>query len=173
MYNVVLIDRDGVIDADVPGYVKKPEELDIFPYVKNALARLRRAGYLIFIVSNQSGVGRGLMTAEDLDEVTKELVSAVGPFDGIFYCIHKPEDGCDCRKPLPGLLLKALADAETRGSVSEAWMVGDSVTDIAAGASAGCRTILVGSGSRADFDNEPDYVAADLAEAVDVVLSGG
>ena len=99
MVKVVLLDRDGVINVERNDYIKSPAELDIFPYSGEALDRLRNAGYLLYIVSNQSGVGRGLMAESDLDAVTEEVVSAVGPFDGIFYCIHKPDDGCDCRKP--------------------------------------------------------------------------
>jgi D-glycero-D-manno-heptose 1,7-bisphosphate phosphatase len=133
---------------------------------------------LLYIVSNQSGVGRGLMTEADLEEVTGELASTVGPFDGIFYCTHRPDDGCDCRKPLPGLLRRALADAERRGHVSEAWLVGDSPLDVAAGSAVGCRTILVKTGLNPDynlgeFDVPPDYVVADLTEAASIILTGG
>jgi D-glycero-D-manno-heptose 1,7-bisphosphate phosphatase len=178
MVKVVLLDRDGVINVERNDYIKSPAELDVFPYSREALDRLRNAGYVLYIVSNQSGVGRGLMTESDLDAVTEEVVFAVGPFDGIFYCIHKPDDGCDCRKPLPGLFRRALADAEKRGPVSDVWLVGDSPSDIAAGAAAGCRTVLVKTGltpdyNPADFDVPPDYVAVDLTEAVSVILAGG
>lgn len=178
MVKVVLLDRDGVINFERSDYVKSPAELNVFPYSKKALDRLRNAGYLLYIVSNQSGVGRGLMTEADLEEVTGELVSAAGPFDGIFYCTHRPDDGCDCRKPLPGLLRRAFAEAEKRGHVSEAWLVGDSPLDIAAGAAVGCRTILVKTGlnpdyNPLDFDVRPDYVAADLTEAASIILTDG
>ncbi|UCE27416.1 MAG: HAD family hydrolase [Candidatus Coatesbacteria bacterium] len=178
MVKVVLLDRDGVINVDRHEYVKSPAELEIFSYAKEALDRLRGAAYLLYIVSNQSGVGRGLMTESDLDAVTNKLVPAVGPFDGIFYCPHKPDDGCDCRKPLPELLRRALADAKTRGPLSEVWMVGDSPSDIAAGAAAGCRTVLVTSGLNPDydpavFDVPPDYIAGDLTEAVRLILTAG
>jgi D-glycero-D-manno-heptose 1,7-bisphosphate phosphatase len=177
MGKVVLLDRDGVINAETTNYVKSPAELEVFPYAKDALDRLREAGYLRYIVSNQSGVGRGLMTLADLNKVTEKLISSVGPFEGVFYCTHKPDDGCDCRKPLPGLLYKALADAEKRGPVSELWMVGDSSIDIASGAAAGCRTVLISAGHNSDcdpleFDTPPDYLARNLAEAVDIILSG-
>jgi D-glycero-D-manno-heptose 1,7-bisphosphate phosphatase len=177
MVKVVLLDRDGVISVERNDYIKSPAELEVFSYSREALDRLRNAGYLLYIVSNQSGVGRGLMTEADLEEVTGGLVSTVGSFDGIFYCTHKPDGGCDCRKPLPGLLRRALADAEKRGPVSEAWLVGDSPSDITAGVAAGCRTVLVKTGlnpdyNPADFDVPPDYVAADLTEAISVILTG-
>jgi len=176
MVKVVLLDRDGVVNVERYDFVKSPAELEVFPFSREALVRLRDAGYLLYIVSNQSGVGRGLMTETDLDAVTERFVSAVGPFDGIFYCTHKPDDGCDCRKPSPGLCRRALADAETRGPVSDAWLVGDSPLDVAAGAAAGCRTVLVTTGlnadyAPADFDVPPDYVAADLSEAVNFILA--
>lgn len=178
MVKVVLLDRDGVISVERSDYIKSPAELEVFSYSREALDRLRNAGYLLYIVSNQSGVGRGLMTESDLDVVTAKFVSAVGPFDGIFYCTHRPDDGCDCRKPLPGLLRRALADAEKGGPVSEAWLVGDSPSDVAAGVAAGCRTVLVRTGlnpdyNPGDFGVPPDYVAADLTEAVSVILTGG
>jgi D-glycero-D-manno-heptose 1,7-bisphosphate phosphatase len=165
MVKVVLLDRDGVINAERDDYIKSPAELDVFPYSKKALDRLRGAGHLLYIVSNQSGVGRGLMTEADLEEVTGEIVSAVGPFDGIFYCTH-------------GLLRQALTDAERRGHVSEAWLIGDSPSDIAAGAAVGCRTVLVLTGLNTDYDSDnfsvpPDYIAADLTEAAKVILTGG
>ena len=178
MVKVVLLDRDGLINVERPGYVKTPGELDVFPFATAALERLRSAGYLLYVVSNQSGVGRGLMTGADLKEVTAKLVSAAGPFDGIYYCIHKPDDGCDCRKPRPGLLRRALADAEARGPITEAWMIGDTERDIKAAAPVGCRTILVKSGSGipadpGDLETPPDHVARDLAGAVEIILAGG
>jgi histidinol-phosphate phosphatase family protein len=176
MVKVVLLDRDGVLNAETANYVKSPAELEVFPSAVDGLNRLREAGYLVYIVSNQSGVGRGFMTLADLGEVTEKLISVVGPLDGVYYCTHKPDDGCDCRKPLPGLLDKALADAEKRGLVTELWMVGDSAIDVSAGAAVGCRTVLINPSYNPDadsseFDTPPDYQVRNLAEAVDIILS--
>lgn len=176
MVKVVLLDRDGVISAETANYVKSPAELEVFPDAVDALNRLREAGYLLYVVSNQSGVGRGFMTLADLDEVTEKLVSIIGPLDGIYYCTHKPDDRCDCRKPLPGLLDKALADAGKRGPVTELWMVGDSAIDISAGAAVGCCTVLINPDYNTDarsseFEPPPDYLVRNLPEAVDIILT--
>jgi D-glycero-D-manno-heptose 1,7-bisphosphate phosphatase len=177
MVKVVLLDRDGVLNVETEDYVKSPDELEVFPFAADALNRLRETGYLVYVVSNQSGVGRGFMTLADLDEVTEKLISVVGPLDGVYYCTHKPDDGCDCRKPLPGLLNKALADAEKRGPVTELWMVGNSAIDVSAGAAVGCRTVLINPNYNPDADSgesdtPADYLVRDLTEAVDIILNG-
>jgi len=174
MVKVALLDRDGVLSRDRPDYVKNEEELEVFGFAAGALARLRACGWLIYIVSNQSGVGRGIMTEADEERITAKLVREVGPLDGVFYCFHKPEDECDCRKPAPGLLLKALAAAAARGPATERWMVGDAARDVAAGRRAGCKTAVVLTGgltapaARA-LVPPPDLVVANLSAWVDVV----
>ncbi len=175
---VVILDRDGVLNADSPNYIKTPDELKVFAYAKKALSDLRDNGCLIYIASNQSALARGLTDDKTLTEITDKLIAEVGRFDGIFYCPHHPDEGCACRKPEPGLLLEAIADAEAKCEIGNIWMVGDSPRDIEAGRTVGATTIL---GLNGHTDDEtpgalalpPDYICKDLEEAVGIILSEG
>jgi D-glycero-D-manno-heptose 1,7-bisphosphate phosphatase len=146
MVRVVLLDRDGVLNRDRADYIKNAGELEVFPYARDAVETFKAAGWLVYVVSNQSVVARGLASRGDVDAVTAKLIREVGPVEGVFYCYHKPEDGCECRKPEPGLLLQALAAAADVGKVEDCWMVGDSARDVEAGRRAGCRTAVVLTG---------------------------
>lgn len=146
MVNVALLDRDGVLNRDRPDYIKNAAELEVFPFARAAVEAFKDAGWLVYVVSNQSVVARGLASRADVDGVTARLAREVGPVDGVYYCYHKPEDGCDCRKPEPGLLLRALGAAGHIGPVEDCWMVGDSARDVEAGRRAGCRTAVVLTG---------------------------
>ncbi len=171
----VFVDRDGVLNEYRPGdYVNGPEDLAVLPRSMAALAALAREGIEVVVVSNQAGVGKGFMTTTDLAEVTARLRESIESAGGrvieFLYCVHRPDEGCDCRKPRPGLLLQAAK--KHAFDPQDAWMIGDNKTDIAAGSAAGARTCLVLSGkTRAkgeadDWPVRPDLVAADLAEAV-------
>src|SRR5579859_2223636 len=104
---LAILDRDGVINKESDAYIKSPEEWIPIPGSLDAIARLTKAGYTVVVASNQSGVGRGLFDLKTLDAIharmQAEIAKAGGRLDGIFYCPHKPEDGCDCRKPKTGL----------------------------------------------------------------------
>ena len=143
---LVLLDRDGVINRDSTEYIKSVREWVPLPGSLEAIASLRRAGFLIAVVSNQSGVGRGLFSEQRLTEINEAMLRAVakagGGIDGVYYCPHRPDDGCNCRKPKPGLLLRA---AEELGAEIEATpFIGDKLSDIEAARAAGARPILVG-----------------------------
>jgi histidinol-phosphate phosphatase family protein len=142
----VFLDRDGTIIADA-GYISDPEDVVLLDGVCEGLQELRQAGYALVIVSNQSGVARQLITPRELcavhERVLAELVSRGVGIDGAYYCPHCPDDSCDCRKPLPGLLLRAAADLEI--DLRRSFCVGDSRRDVEAGRSAGCTTILLGA----------------------------
>src|SRR5688500_2758238 len=107
----IFLDRDGVLNYNRSDYVKTPEELVMLPGSAAAVGRLRQAGWPVFLISNQAGIARGVMSAEDLERVTAKLHQALaeagGGLVGVYYCRHHPEAGCDCRKPQPGLLLRA------------------------------------------------------------------
>lgn len=174
MANVVLLDRDGVLNRDRPDYIKNAGELEVFPFARDAVETFKAAGWLVYVVSNQSVVARGLASREDVDAMTDKMTCEVGPVDGVFYCYHKPEDGCDCRKPEPGLLLRALEAAGHVGPVEDCWMVGDSERDVEAGRRAGCRTAVVLTGrltAREAKELEPpaDVVADDVGEAAKII----
>lgn len=142
----VFLDRDGTIVEDV-GYISDPERVVLVPGAAEALAALKARGYRLAIVSNQSGIGRGYFGCEEAravhERVVEELRRHGVELDDAQYCPHAPDDGCDCRKPLPGLLLRAARALDVK--LEQSVMVGNAAVDVEAGRAAGCRTILLGA----------------------------
>lgn len=164
----VLLDRDGTLVEDVP-YNGDPDAVRPVPGARAALDRLRGAGIAVGVVTNQSGVARGLLTPEHVAAVNARVAELLGPFDVVRHCPHGPDDGCACRKPAPGMVLDAAA---TLGVPPYACaVVGDIGADMAAAIAAGARGVLVPTAAtrRAEVRAAP-AVAADLAEAVDLLL---
>lgn len=156
---LVILDRDGTINEDRDDYVKSADEWAPIPGALEAIARLNHAGWHTVIASNQSGLARGLFDMAALNGIharmNRELAEVGGRIDAVFFCPHGPDDGCRCRKPLPGLF-------ETIGErygidLAEAHLVGDSLRDLQAGAAVGCRTHFVQTGKASRLD------AAELA----------
>ncbi len=148
---LVILDRDGVINHDSDHYIKSPEEWTPLPGSLNAIALLNQNGWRVAVATNQSGISRGLFDVHALnamhDKMHKALAAVGGRVDAVFFCPHLPEDGCDCRKPKPGLLMRI---AERFGvPLADSPMVGDSHRDLEAGAAAGCPPILVKTGKGA------------------------
>ncbi|MFH1665364.1 MAG: HAD-IIIA family hydrolase [Candidatus Omnitrophota bacterium] len=180
---LVFIDRDGVINEDPGGwteygYVTRLEELRILPGAAEALGKLSRAGYRNVIISNQQGVGKGYFSQADLDGVTSEVRRAVeeagGRIDGVYYCTHRKEEDCPCRKPKEGLFLIAREELGIK-SFEGKFYIGDTQRDIEAGKRAGLRTILVLSGksSREDaeeWEHKPDHICGSLLEAAEFII---
>jgi D-glycero-D-manno-heptose 1,7-bisphosphate phosphatase len=173
MRHAVFLDRDGVINRAVvrngkPYPPADLSELEILPGVAAALARLRRAGYLLIIVTNQPDVARGKTRRGTVDAIHETLLARL-PLDSVLTCFHEDADRCDCRKPRPGLFFQArdFFGIELSGS----FMVGDRWRDIEAGANAGCQTVFIdyhydephGSGRR-------DFICASLHEAATWIL---
>lgn len=177
----VFIDRDGVINCNRKDHVKSWEEFVFLPRSVEALAELTRRGFKTVILTNQAVVNRGIVSRETIDDIharmTARLELAGARVDGVFYCPHRPEERCSCRKPQPGLLLAA---AEQLGiDLAQSYLVGDAISDIRAGKAAGCRTILVltGRGRRQFLSREARAVrgysvARDLWHAVRQILVG-
>lgn len=171
----VFLDRDGTIIDDA-GYLRDPGRVRLLPGAPEALNRLRNRGYRLVVVSNQSGVGRGLLTREDLENVHRRMAQELAghgvALDGAYYCPHAPWEGCGCRKPSPGLLIKA---AEEMGlDMHRSFMVGDKLSDISAGRRAGCRAVLLSltPGPSLDLgENCADCVAFSWQEAMQHILS--
>lgn len=165
----VFLDRDGVINDNVKP-VNRPEDLILFPGVGRAIKRLQDAGYKVFVVTNQGGVGLGYMTEGDLQQVHKKMVDDLakdgGIIDDIRYCAHMPHAGCGCRKPEPGMI-KDLAD-KYNINLMQSYMVGDRDFDIQAGKKAGTKTVFIGK-EHADAD----LTAPSLVQAVDQILQSG
>lgn len=146
--NVVILDRDGVINVDSSDYIRSPDEWRPIPGSLEAITLLSNSGLDVYVATNQAGVGRGLFSLDDLDAIHRKMHSAVeaagGEIAGVFYCPHHPCDGCDCRKPGIGLLLQI---ADRCGAISDVPFVGDSIKDIQAAKLAGCRPVLVRTGN--------------------------
>ena len=145
---LVVLDRDGVINEERLDYIRSPEQWRALPGSLSAIARLCHAGLAVAIATNQSGVGRGLMSRSDLDSVHRKMQDRVreagGELSGVFFCPHSPTDGCSCRKPLPGLLEQI--EAALGLPVAGSYMVGDSLTDLQAATAAGALPALVRTG---------------------------
>lgn len=158
MANAIFFDRDGVINRRLMGdYVKRWDEFEFLPDIFELLPLVHEAGYLAIVITNQRGIGRGLMSEHDLEEIHERMQSTLAGrtgerFDALYHCPHETADACDCRKPLPGMLRRAATDHGI--DLASSWMIGDSESDIEAGIAAGCRTILVappGTKTRAEI----------------------
>jgi len=168
----VFLDRDGTLNVtpEPHEYVTSAEAFVWIPGARDAVGRLAQAGYVLTVVSNQRGVGRGLVSPEILSEIEqgiqRDLAVEGCAIERFRYCFHGDEDGCDCRKPRPGMILELAAELDL--DLCESWVIGDAPSDVAAGRAAGCRTALVGA-ARAD---DADLLAASLAEASDAIVNG-
>jgi D,D-heptose 1,7-bisphosphate phosphatase len=194
MVKAIFLDRDGVINELV--YHQEQEVIDspftvrqfkLMPGAAKAIKSLRQAGYLIVLISNQPGMAKGQMSKETFEKIRKkmqtELGKAGGVPDGEYYCFHHPEAvikqykaKCDCRKPAPGLLLKAARDMDI--DLGQSWMIGDNLSDVQAGKAAGCRTVLLGKlkcevcNLMDEKNARPDNISPDLAGAAQYILDG-
>ncbi|MDA8142069.1 MAG: D-glycero-beta-D-manno-heptose 1,7-bisphosphate 7-phosphatase [Desulfobacteraceae bacterium] len=180
MDKVVFLDRDGVINRDSPDYIKSWDEFEFLPNSLEALRMLTQAGYHLIVITNQSIIGRGWVDQTVLDHTHAQLRAAVAAAGGrihdIFFCPHHPDDGCDCRKPKPGLIIQAQKKYEI--DLSTTVMIGDNAKDILCGRNAGCgQTILVRTGDiaaaeqkLAELKVQPDYVVSDLLAAARIIL---
>jgi len=176
----VFLDRDGVINVDSPDYIKSWEAFHFIPKSVEAIARLTRAGVAVIVITNQSAVNRGMISQQELETMHRRMCRTVADSGGritdIFFCPHRPDENCDCRKPRPGMILAA----QDRYSLdlASAVMVGDSAKDILAGQAAGCgATVLVqtGNGEKAlqslePSGRQPDRICTDLDHAVQWIL---
>ncbi|MCX6626023.1 MAG: HAD family hydrolase [Candidatus Solibacter sp.] len=168
----VALDRDGTLIVE-KNYLSDPSQVELLPTVLEGLTRLRRAGFGLLVVSNQSGVGRGYFSLDDVARVNARLAELAGPFDGIYVCPHLPDAGCRCRKPKPGLLEKAAR--ELGFDLANCFVVGDKASDVELARQAGGKAILVttgyGAGHLASGQAKPDHVAATFLAAAEWIAS--
>ena len=141
----VFLDRDGVINEKRIDHVKSVDEFKIFSNVGDAIKLLRDKGYLVIIITNQSVIGRNIISEKKLDEIHIELKNYLKQsntyVDSIYYCPHIPEQNCDCRKPKPGLIFEACQDFDI--DLKNSYFIGDSISDLDAARNAGCKGILL------------------------------
>ncbi len=171
MKRAVFLDKDGTLVVDVP-YNVDPARIELASGARGACVAWKAAGYALVVVTNQSGIARGLFAADALDAVEARLSELTGvAFDGFYHCPHA--EGCDCRKPMPGMLLQAACDLDI--DLTRSWMVGDILNDVAAGRAARCRTILIDNGNETEWvggpDRTPHHKVATLAEAATLILA--
>jgi len=163
MARMVILDRDGVINRDSDDYIKSIDEWAPIPGSLEAISRLKKAGYLVTVASNQSGISRGLFSENDLQKIHHKLEEQLAmrgtKIDGIFYCPHGPRDNCICRKPKPGLLLQIAKQFDIK--LSETPFVGDNIGDIKAAEMANAKPILVRTG-------KGEYVMQHFPETINV-----
>jgi D-glycero-D-manno-heptose 1,7-bisphosphate phosphatase len=182
MNRAIFIDKDGTLVKNVP-YNIDPALIELEDDAAEALRMLKERGYLIIIVSNQSGVAHGYFEESELEKVKNQIEHLLqkqnAAIDAFYYCPHHPEGkeseysiSCDCRKPQPGMLIQAARDFAVDLTLS--WMIGDILNDVEAGSRAGCKTILIDNGNETEWiTNEmrlPAYIVRNLKEASTVIL---
>ncbi len=181
MNRAIFLDRDGVINEDRPDYIKSWEEFRFIKGVPQALKKINQAGIPVILITNQSVIGRGIITEAELsaihDRMLKEVKKAGGRISKIYYCPHHPDDHCLCRKPRIGLLKKAAKEMDL--DLTKCLFVGDNLKDIQAGKRAGGRTVLVQSGQGKESlqkilsgttQIKPDWVCDNLTAAIPIIL---
>lgn len=170
----VFLDRDGVINRSIVrnGESCPPwslDEFEILPGVAEACAQLKEAGYVLVVATNQPDVGRGVIPQSTVEMIHSLMLEKL-PINRVEVCYHpgRGMSDCDCRKPRPGMLIRA---AKKLGiNLEQSWMVGDRYTDIECGHAAGCRTVLVGGGYNEELQITPDFQAQNLREAAAIIL---
>lgn len=182
MNKAIFIDKDGTLIPDIP-YNVNPKLITLSNTALPALQLLQKQNFMLIVISNQSGVARGYFEEKDLQKVSdaiNNLVSAAGVIiNGFYYCPHYKEGkvseyvvDCDCRKPKPGLILRAIEDFNI--DVTKSWMVGDILNDVEAGKAAGCRTIIIKNGNETEWlineKRKPDFIADNLLQAANIIV---
>ncbi len=166
----VFLDRDGTLMHD-PGYCSRPEQVRIIHGADTALRSLRDAGFLLIVITNQSGIGRGLISIEQFHAVTRELDRQIGEgiLDRTYFCAALPGSGDPRRKPSPNMVFEAMRDFAI--NPRQSWFVGDKALDIECGRRAGTRTILVQTGhGQLETTASPDFIAPSIVEAATIIL---
>jgi D-glycero-D-manno-heptose 1,7-bisphosphate phosphatase len=169
----VFLDRDGTLIEEV-NFLSDPEQVRLFSGTIPALVDLRAAGFKIVVVTNQSGVGRGLFGEDDVHAVHSRIQELTnGLVDAFYFCPHKPDDGCECRKPSDGMLRAAVAEFDI--DLENSWIIGDKKLDVMTGSLSGVRAILVRTGYGAGHETEAtdfaEFIADEIRAAANFILS--
>ena len=175
----IFLDRDGVINR-YPGdlkYVTSQKEFRFLPNAKKAIALLYKNGFRLFVISNQAGVGKGLYSQQTLDKITANMLSEIKKQDGaierVYYCTHRSEENCPCRKPKAGLIKKALKGYSIE--IRKSYFIGDTIRDVNTAKAAGCKSILLLCGKEKlsnckNWESKPDLVFKSLLEAAHFII---
>jgi len=166
----IFFDRDGTLMEDVD-YCNDPRQVAVYPGVPEALSRLKQQGFKNIIITNQSGIGRGLITLEQYHQVQAALLEQIGSelIDDTYFCPETPDQLSTRRKPFPGMVLEAARKYDI--DLAASYFVGDKEADIGCGRNAGTRTILVKTGYGMKYlDSGPDFIAKDVVEAIGIIL---
>ena len=179
--STIFLDRDGVINENRADYVKSWSEFRFLPESREAIAKLTQAGHRIVVCSNQAGIARGTISIETVEEIHRRMIASIsdigGKIEKVYYCPHDRDGDCSCRKPRPGMLLRARDELDI--NLHDAVFIGDSITDIRAGLAAGIHSVLVLSGLGMEQFREhhhevngPFRIGINLMHAVELVLKG-
>lgn len=171
----VFVDRDGTLIEEV-NYLSRVEDLRLFPFTANAVRLLKDSGFLVIVVTNQSGIGRGIYTEVEMHAIHEAIQSELsGAIDAFYFCPHLPDAGCICRKPRTGMIESAVADFDI--DLSNSWMVGDKKSDVETGLLADIQNALVLTGYGAQhhllLEHKPDILAPDLVRAAASIVNRG
>ena len=169
----VFLDRDGTLIEEV-NYLSRVEDLHLFPFTANAVKLLKDAGFLVIVVTNQSGIGRGIYTEADMHVIHETIQEELsGAIDAFYFCPHLPDAGCKCRKPNTGMIEAAMADFDV--DLERSWIVGDKKTDIETGFAARIKSALVltgyGEQHHLEFEQSAGIVADNFAEVAKYIAS--
>lgn len=144
----IFLDRDGVLNRERKDYVKNISELEIFPEIEIPIKKLKKNGFLLIIITNQSAINRGIITLDNVQQIHQYIQNYLRKFeieiDGFFICPHRPDENCMCRKPKSGLILRAID--EFKIDIKSSWMIGDNDSDIIAAKNIGCKAIKIEKG---------------------------
>jgi D-glycero-D-manno-heptose 1,7-bisphosphate phosphatase len=168
----IFVDRDGTLIEEV-NFLSRVEDLHVYDFTPPAIGRLKELGYWVIVLTNQSGIGRGIYTESDMHSVHDAITERVGGLiDGFYFCPHLPDAGCICRKPMLGMVEAAQRDFEI--DLKQSWMIGDKNLDVWIAENAGMRSAMVMTGygpkHLPELEREPDIVAADFGAAVERIL---
>ncbi len=168
----VFLDRDGVLIENVSTYVRRWDEVEIYPYSVESLRRLKEAGLPVFVITNQSIVGRGGIDFATIDSLHQKIMEAVDPHHAVvksYLCPHAPEENCDCRKPQPGSLFRAAKEFNI--DLDRSFMVGDAVSDVLAARAAGVKPLIVKSGRGLAQIQKMELGLAEVTENLETAVS--
>jgi len=169
-YKAVFIDRDETINRDVP-YCRRTEDFELLPTVGTGIRLLNQGGFKVVVITNQSGVGRGYFTEEMLEKIHRKMADELAKYgasiDAIYYCPHRPDENCECRKPKPKLAYQAIEDLHI--DAQQSYVIGDRLMDVELAGNIGSKSVMIptefGRHELKEYNVSPHYIASDFESA--------